>query len=232
VIQCENGHTACASCCKKFTTCCPSCSQPIGSIRCLAVEKMIESIEINCQYAHHGCKSMLKLSQREKHEKDLCEHRPIQCPMPWHRDHDEPKSHMTTHLQTCHSAKLVRCRNDGRSASFKMSLSEGYVVLEFKEKWLLFHCCTEKPLGARLYCMAYGRSKHVPNVWSREFEVAYKLRVEPVKLKADSRTVVYNMEAVALDYNSIWDGNFDYLFIPHNGVDKSKHNMDVTVTLA
>ena len=62
--------------------------------------------------------------------------------------------------------------------------------------------------------------------------MAYKLRVEPVKLKANSRTVVYNMEAVALDYNSIWDGNFDYLFLPHNRVDKSKHNVDVTVTLA
>lgn len=231
VYQCENGHTACASCCKKFTTGCPTCSQPTGSIRCLAVEKMIDSIEIDCQYAHRGCKSMVKLSQREEHEKHLCEHRPIQCPVPGHNEHEEPKSQMTTHLLTRHYPMLIRVGEDASSASFDVDcLFVEYVVLEFKEKWLLLHCWTGNALAARMYCISFGRSKNVPDTRSREFEVAYKLRVEPVNLKADTRTVVYSMEAVALDYSSIRNWNFDYLFVPIKRANQGL--LEVTVTLA
>ena len=171
---------------------------------------------------------VVKLSQRDEHEKDLCEHRPSECPVPGHNEHEEPKSHTTRHLQTDHRAELVRAGEDASSASFIMSAYSEYHVLEFKEKWLLLHYSTEKKfLGARMYCISYGRSKSVPDTRSREFEVAYKLRVKPVHYGADTRTVVYSMEAVALDYSSIRNWNFDYLVIPpYEGL------LQVTVTLA
>ncbi|GMH30613.1 LOW QUALITY PROTEIN: hypothetical protein Nepgr_032456 [Nepenthes gracilis] len=58
VFQCENGHTACRSCCVKLKSKCPSCSEKIGHNRCRAIEKVIESVKIQCCYVNYGCKEV------------------------------------------------------------------------------------------------------------------------------------------------------------------------------
>lgn len=190
------------SCCRSFSNGSPSCTYPIGPpvvIRNLAVERMAESIEISCRYAHHGCRSMIKLSEREEHENELCEHRPIHCPVPGHQDHEAPRISMAEHLFSRHDAKLVEASEATRSASFKMKLSDEFVMVQSKDKWLLLHCVTLRPVGARLYCMSFGRSKSVEHV--RATEVAYRLTVEPVKQNTEDRPVVYDMKSVAVDYS-------------------------------
>lgn len=132
VFQCENGHTACSACCQKITKGCPSCSRPIGRIRCIAIEKVIESLHVECEHAHYGCKSMLKCSERAEHENNLCEFRPIQCPLHdrygFENDctHKGPKVTIPMHLTYTHVVKIMECPGSNRSASVKIVASEEF----------------------------------------------------------------------------------------------------------
>lgn len=80
-FQCENGHTACWSCCSKLKSECPSCKRPIGSIRCLALEKLIQSLNVKCKFANQGCTQMVKFVERSIHESN-CSFYPHKCPFP------------------------------------------------------------------------------------------------------------------------------------------------------
>ncbi|MQM22801.1 hypothetical protein Taro_055857 [Colocasia esculenta] len=53
IYFCYNGHIACSPCWSKVKDC-PSCKSPIRC-RCLAVEKIMESIKASCPYASSGC---------------------------------------------------------------------------------------------------------------------------------------------------------------------------------
>ncbi|KAL8472681.1 hypothetical protein ACS0TY_029773 [Phlomoides rotata] len=56
VYQCENGHIACASCrTTLLKNNCPHCRLPIGNIRCRAIEEILESGRVLCEYAPYGC---------------------------------------------------------------------------------------------------------------------------------------------------------------------------------
>lgn len=79
--QCENGHTACSSCCTKLRNKCASCSLPIGYNRCRAIEKVLESIKISCRNIKYGCKETISLSKKHEHEQS-CTHLPCLCPIP------------------------------------------------------------------------------------------------------------------------------------------------------
>lgn len=78
--QCENGHTACSSCCKKIANKCPSCSLPIGYNRCRAIEKVLESVKLPCQNLMYGCGEMVLYSKKFDHDK-TCTHAPCSCPL-------------------------------------------------------------------------------------------------------------------------------------------------------
>ena len=72
-------HIVCASCGEKLRpNGCAYCrSKPIAHSRCLAVEKVMESVVTSCRYAPEGCQEMLKLLlQKERHETELCAYRP------------------------------------------------------------------------------------------------------------------------------------------------------------
>ncbi|KAG0609549.1 hypothetical protein M758_8G193300 [Ceratodon purpureus] len=81
IYQCENGHIACASCSKLTKHVCPSCKKPTGSIRCLALEKLIESLKVKCKFAVVGCTEMVKFSDKGYHER-ICSFAPLSCPFP------------------------------------------------------------------------------------------------------------------------------------------------------
>ncbi|KAJ9173016.1 hypothetical protein P3X46_016194 [Hevea brasiliensis] len=80
VFQCENGHTACSSCCKKISHKCPSCSLPIGYNRCRAIEKVLESVKLPCQNLMYGCGEMVIFSKKFDHDK-TCNQTPCSCPL-------------------------------------------------------------------------------------------------------------------------------------------------------
>lgn len=58
---------------------CPTCRQELGDIRCLALEKVAESLELPCKYYNLGCPEIFPYYSKLKHE-SLCNFRPYSCP--------------------------------------------------------------------------------------------------------------------------------------------------------
>ncbi|KAG9448979.1 hypothetical protein H6P81_008944 [Aristolochia fimbriata] len=134
VFQCENGHTACSSCCMKLKHKCHSCSLPIGYTRCLAIEKVIESIKVYCKNSRYGCRETLSYSNKPNHE-ESCLHMPCSCPM-INCNFTGSVEQLSIHINTSHWASAVRFRYN---CPFHVSLdkSEPFNVL-FGEDGLLF----------------------------------------------------------------------------------------------
>ncbi|XP_068306857.1 E3 ubiquitin-protein ligase SINAT4-like [Pyrus communis] len=80
IHQCPNGHTLC-SICKLTVNRCPTCLEKLGDIRCLALEKVAESLELPCKYCSLGCMEILPYYIKLRHEAH-CNFRPYSCPYP------------------------------------------------------------------------------------------------------------------------------------------------------
>ena len=79
LLQCHNGHTLCSTCKSRVQNRCPTCRQELGDIRCLALEKVAESLELPCKYCSLGCPEIFPYYSKLKHEA-LCNFRPYNCP--------------------------------------------------------------------------------------------------------------------------------------------------------
>lgn len=77
--QCHNGHTLCSTCKVRVHNKCPTCRQELGDIRCLALEKVAESLELPCKYCSLGCPEIFPYYSKLKHEA-ACNFRPYTCP--------------------------------------------------------------------------------------------------------------------------------------------------------
>ena len=78
-MQCHNGHTLCSTCKTRVQNRCPTCRQELGDIRCLALEKVAESLELPCKYYSLGCPEIFPYYSKLKHEA-MCNFRPYNCP--------------------------------------------------------------------------------------------------------------------------------------------------------
>ncbi|KAM1354391.1 hypothetical protein PS2_028540 [Malus domestica] len=79
IHQCPNGHTLCSSCKVRVHNCCPTCRNELGNIRCLALEKVAESLDLPCRHQIYGCQDIFPYYSKLKHEK-TCKYRPYSCP--------------------------------------------------------------------------------------------------------------------------------------------------------
>ncbi|CAD6254531.1 unnamed protein product [Miscanthus lutarioriparius] len=79
IHQCQNGHTLCSTCKARVHNRCPTCRQELGDIRCLALEKVAESLELPCKYYSLGCPEIFPYYSKIKHEAQ-CSLRPYNCP--------------------------------------------------------------------------------------------------------------------------------------------------------
>ncbi|XP_037457153.1 E3 ubiquitin-protein ligase SINAT5-like [Triticum dicoccoides] len=79
IHQCQNGHTLCSTCKARVHNRCPTCRQELGDIRCLALEKVAESLELPCKYYSLGCPEIFPYYSKLKHESQ-CNFRPYSCP--------------------------------------------------------------------------------------------------------------------------------------------------------
>ncbi|KAG6492161.1 hypothetical protein ZIOFF_047111 [Zingiber officinale] len=79
LLQCQNGHTLCSTCKTMVHNRCPTCRQELGDIRCLALEKVAESLELPCKYYPLGCPEIFPYYSKLKHEAQ-CNFRPYNCP--------------------------------------------------------------------------------------------------------------------------------------------------------
>ncbi|KAM7271198.1 hypothetical protein ACFE04_030412 [Oxalis oulophora] len=77
--KCPNGHTLCSNCKARVHNCCPTCRHDLGNIRCLALEKVAESLELPCRYQNLGCHDIFPYYSKLKHEQN-CRFRPYSCP--------------------------------------------------------------------------------------------------------------------------------------------------------
>nr|XP_025881456.1 E3 ubiquitin-protein ligase SINAT5 isoform X2 [Oryza sativa Japonica Group] len=77
--KCQNGHTLCSTCKARVHNRCPTCRQELGDIRCLALEKVAESLELPCKYCSLGCPEIFPYYSKIKHEAQ-CSFRPYNCP--------------------------------------------------------------------------------------------------------------------------------------------------------
>ncbi|KAI4963232.1 hypothetical protein ZWY2020_016941 [Hordeum vulgare] len=64
IHQCQNGHTLCSTC-KAGAVRCPTYGKELGDIRCLALEKVAESLELPCKYYSLGCQTTLYITRSE-----------------------------------------------------------------------------------------------------------------------------------------------------------------------
>jgi E3 ubiquitin-protein ligase SIAH1 len=79
MFQCPNGHTLCSNCKIEVHNICPTCHHDLGNIRCLALEKVAESLELPCRYQSLGCNDIFPYYAKLKHEQN-CGFRPYNCP--------------------------------------------------------------------------------------------------------------------------------------------------------
>ncbi|KAB0361631.1 hypothetical protein FD754_005787 [Muntiacus muntjak] len=80
ILQCQGGHLVCGNC-RPRISCWPTCLDPLGSIRNLAMEKVADSVLFPCRYASYGCGAALPHTEKADHE-ELCACRPSCCPCP------------------------------------------------------------------------------------------------------------------------------------------------------
>ncbi|KAE9593908.1 putative aminoacyltransferase, E1 ubiquitin-activating enzyme [Lupinus albus] len=80
IHQCPNGHTLCSNCkIEVVHNICPTCHHDLGNIRCLALEKVAESLDLPCRYQTLGCHAIFPYYSKLKHEQN-CGFRPYNCP--------------------------------------------------------------------------------------------------------------------------------------------------------
>ncbi|CAM6040937.1 unnamed protein product [Sphagnum compactum] len=79
IHQCPNGHTLCSNCKLRVHNRCPTCRYELGNIRCLALEKVAESLELPCRFQSLGCPDIFPYYSKLKHEAQ-CTFRPYNCP--------------------------------------------------------------------------------------------------------------------------------------------------------
>ncbi|KAG0556618.1 hypothetical protein M758_11G065600 [Ceratodon purpureus] len=108
IYQCYNGHPTCSKCLEKLANkVCPSCSLPIGTNRCVILEKLVDSLQLQCKYFVHGCKEMLPYMKEKRgcHETE-CKYRPLHCPVRGCTV-DVPQSGLPEHFVHKHNAEIV-----------------------------------------------------------------------------------------------------------------------------
>lgn len=100
IFQCTNGHSVCSRC-SEMNTYCTECSVNLSSkIRNITLERMLESIQVQCKYPN--CKRLISLAQRKQHE-ESCEYNPnINCVI---QDCCWMGEDLITHMKKVHETK-------------------------------------------------------------------------------------------------------------------------------
>ncbi|CAK7344125.1 unnamed protein product [Dovyalis caffra] len=134
-LECENGHTACSSCCSKLAHKCPSCLLPIGHIRCRAIEKVLESAKISCQNMKYGCKETVYYSKKGDHEK-TCIYAPCSCPVSG-CSFISSSEQLYSHLSSSHVGDMKQFEYNC-SIPVSFIASEKFVVLQEEKEGVVF----------------------------------------------------------------------------------------------
>lgn len=203
VFQCENGHIACSTCCTKLGNKCPSCTRPIGHNRCLAIEKVIESIKVACGNKSHGCTDTFSYSQKRAHE-DMCTYAPCLCPIS-DCDFRGSSKQLSLHFSDRHrsSAKHV-VYNCPVTVSF--GKLDSYIVLQVEEDDTLFLLNNQIELvgsALNVTCLGAGSSSG-----GFSYDLIARKGCSSLRLQSQTKFVK--------ERNEISSCSADFLLIPYN----------------
>ncbi|CAK7344123.1 unnamed protein product [Dovyalis caffra] len=135
VFQCENGHTACSSCCSKLAHKCPTCLLPIGDNRCRAIEKVLESVRIPCANMRYGCGETITYNKKYEHDKS-CFYIPCSCPIQG-CDFISSSKKLDPHLRCTHVGDVIRF-DYGEAFPLPLTVGEDFIVLQEFEVGVIF----------------------------------------------------------------------------------------------
>jgi len=108
IYQCSEGHLVCAACKEKLPESrCPSCRQPVGSVRNRAMEQLIGEMNLPCTHKELGCKFAGPHSSRRTHEKS-CKFSPIRCPFATKCRCEFAAGRLADHLRNEHKKEVTR----------------------------------------------------------------------------------------------------------------------------
>ncbi|KAK3160147.1 hypothetical protein QOZ80_1BG0055840 [Eleusine coracana subsp. coracana] len=68
IYMCANGHAACARCCLGMNRKCGCCNEPIGDVRCRALENLLADLTAPCAFRDFGCGELLRYTELRAHE--------------------------------------------------------------------------------------------------------------------------------------------------------------------
>ncbi|XP_002965124.2 E3 ubiquitin-protein ligase SINA-like 10 [Selaginella moellendorffii] len=153
IFQCSNGHIACQSCRSKISDVCPTCSKPLGSIRCLAIEKLIETLSVSCKFADHGCGAMPKFVHKAIHERS-CEFRPCACPIK-PCNVSAPTRDLLAHIVEAHQVARYDFSWEARCTLFLAGPEAAFFLLKVEGLCFLLHQ-DKHSLGSSLYVTYFG----------------------------------------------------------------------------
>ncbi|CAA0838570.1 E3 ubiquitin-protein ligase SINA-like 2 [Striga hermonthica] len=158
--NCENGHVSCGPCCVKMHNNCGSCSCPIGSSRCRAIERVLDSVRVTCPNALHGCTESLAYNEKLNHER-TCHHSPCSCPHPDCSYTSLPAS-VYSHFATIHPTSS-QFFSLGSKIHVSLGTEQGHVFLQYVLDDTLFVLSRKSlSIGSALKALAETRA-----VWLR-----------------------------------------------------------------
>ena len=103
IYQCEKGHILCFSCREKLVDC-PVCKVPLGWIRSLTSEKILDQCSRSCEFEKYGCKAKVHDMNSEAH-KDDCQYKPTTC-MEADCEETMPINDFANHMKDRHGVQM------------------------------------------------------------------------------------------------------------------------------
>ncbi|KAL6544402.1 hypothetical protein OROMI_023264 [Orobanche minor] len=147
IFQCKNGHIACCSCCTKMKNKCGKCSLQIGSMRCRAFERIVESNEVSCEYKPYGCNEKMPYREIIAHE-EACPCAQRTCPVDG-CGHVSSHTNLIEHIEANHSDFFKKLKY-GETVSVPLEPNLKQVFLFAKEEYVVFviNHCVDDSLGS------------------------------------------------------------------------------------
>ncbi|KAL9381538.1 hypothetical protein Peur_027195 [Populus x canadensis] len=184
VFQCDNGHTACSSCCGKLQHKCPSCTMPIGYNRCRAIEKVLESLKVSCSNRSYGCEESICYSKKYEHDKS-CTHAPCTCPLPA-CNYQGSSKRLYLHCRTKHLCDLTSFQFNTSFPLFFMVDHKFRVLQEEKEGILFILTNRSECLGNVITVSCMGPSSSKQGYF---YELTAKAEGSNVRFQSSTRNI-------------------------------------------
>eukprot|EP00250_Pteridium_aquilinum_P003216 c13532_g1_i2 orf=794-1465(+) len=198
-MQCCNGHYACSDCTRKMSHKCPSCAEPVGKIRNLGLEKIVESLRVSCKFHNQGCPAGRLPYRVKKSHEQRCLFAPRDCPLA-DCSFSGRLDTFSSHFDHCHNVRtLPFCFDMWFMAA--LSLTDNYKLLQCGNTYFLLQAHEE----------TFGKLLYVSYVLPPDFEELYTYQME---VTAGTRRLTLASTVQSLRHSKLNLNFIDFLLIP------------------